>query len=72
MFQDVLCYFNLKALFICIWHRRLFDHLKHAHFHYAVVKPQVKPWPSEMTCKYLMLSIFRGAQRHVMFCSPQI
>lgn len=69
--QDVLCYFNLKALFICILHRGC-DCLKYVHFHHAVVEPWDKPLLSEMICKHLILSIFRGAQRCMMSCSLQV
>lgn len=67
--QDVLCYFNVKALFFL---HRGYEHLKYVHFCLAVVEPQDKPLLSEMICKHLILSIFRRAQRHMMSCSLQV
>lgn len=54
--QDVLCYFNLKVLFICILHRGC-DCLKYVHFHHALVEPWDRPFLSEINCKQLILSI---------------
>lgn len=45
---------------------------KHVHFHHAIAKPQLRLWPSEMNCKYLRWSIFRGTQRHLVPLSPWI